>query len=522
MANIGAYEQISNFTNENAGTAEWCKATRNGKLYFIKKFQTPVYPSKNLGLSEDIYRQRVERFHRVEAKRKAIYAALRSTNTFGAMVLPEEVIAYEFHICTVTEYIEGNLKPSDVSQLSEWLRLSVMRTLVLSLMQVHQAHVVHGDIKPDNLLISQNPDTGMCHLKLIDFDSSFMADAPPPTADEVGGDMAYWAPEVYSKYKNQDVKLDERIDDFSLGMILHYLWCGHLPGKDEGKTLGEHLFSGGKAELNCSLPLALSKAIERLLEPDPAKRLACQTVYKVLGAQLNRYPAPPPPGKVDINYYDDKGNIIDHEIIHVSRGVVKTITARIFDGYRIMGKESVVIRADSAGKLNEYLVTFRYTKKRKSLLRWIAALIAAAILYTGAIYTLSNVSIANQDWLQSQQYADLLPYFENLFPSQQSQINNIAMLSNGNFLEYMRGKWQYWNGEEARYVTVTDDGNGGFVLEGLPEDEIEAKYDITSGQLYFTFKGDTSVYRFSLYVENKDSIIFRSSLTNSLYYMYRQ
>ena len=38
MEMIGSYEQLTPFTNENAGTSEWCRAQKDGRPYFIKKF----------------------------------------------------------------------------------------------------------------------------------------------------------------------------------------------------------------------------------------------------------------------------------------------------------------------------------------------------------------------------------------------------------------------------------------------------------------------------------------------------
>lgn len=188
MEQIGLYKQLTPFTSESAGTAEWCTAEKGGKKYFIKKFLSPVYPSKALGLPEKKYQSRVAKFHSAEASRKAMYRALREHDTSGVLVIPLEVINYQYHICTISEYIVGNVPSNQIYQLSEWQRLVLMRTLTLALINVHRAGFVHSDLKPDNILITQNPENGNCALKLIDFDGSFMASNPP---EDVTGDPTF-------------------------------------------------------------------------------------------------------------------------------------------------------------------------------------------------------------------------------------------------------------------------------------------------------------------------------------------
>ena len=68
MKQIGLYQTTSDFSTQDAGTAEWCTAERDGKRYFIKKFHTPVYPSKEIGLPEKMYKAGVEEFHAARKK----------------------------------------------------------------------------------------------------------------------------------------------------------------------------------------------------------------------------------------------------------------------------------------------------------------------------------------------------------------------------------------------------------------------------------------------------------------------
>jgi len=77
---------------------------------------------------------------------------------------------------------------------------------------VHDQHIVHHDIKPDNLLL-----TDMGHLKIGDFG----------VANKNIGTLAYMAPELFSE---NDVSIqDPRIDIYALGVTLLELIQGHNP-----------------------------------------------------------------------------------------------------------------------------------------------------------------------------------------------------------------------------------------------------------------------------------------------------
>ncbi len=297
MNQIGEYRQLTPFTNENAGTAEWCMVEKYGQKYFAKKFQSPVYPSRDLGLPEKKYASRVAKFHSAIDARKKLYQKLRENDEYKVFVIPEEVISYQYHICTIAKYITGNVKPEEICKLSEWQRIVLMRTLTLALMCVHNAGVVHSDMKPENVMIYQNEQNGSCALKLIDFDGSFYESNPP---EDILGDPTYSAPEIYAMSTIPNVRLDHRIDVFALGIILHYFWTGKLPQKEEGLTLGQAALKSQTIILDPSLPVVLRDVIQQALQGNPEKRITTNDIYQKLGDLLKAYPV-----KI-INLQEDK------------------------------------------------------------------------------------------------------------------------------------------------------------------------------------------------------------------------
>lgn len=130
MEKIGLYTQLTEFTTENAGTAEWCMAERDGRKYFVKKFLSPIYPSKDIGLPEKLVKAGIVEFKEAMATKERLYSCLRDCEQSDFLVVPLEVINYQFHICTISEYVKGNVAPEKICLLSEWQRLILMRIFV--------------------------------------------------------------------------------------------------------------------------------------------------------------------------------------------------------------------------------------------------------------------------------------------------------------------------------------------------------------------------------------------------------
>lgn len=357
LENIGKYKQLMPFTNENAGTSEWCKAEKDGKIYFVKKLMAPVYPSKDIGLPEHKYQARMKRFHEVELRIRTVYDNLRKNDTAGTLVVPFEVMVYQYHITTITDFVKSNLNPADIHKLSEWQRVILMRTLTLSLMNVHKAGVVHSDMKPENVLIIQNPDNGGCILKLIDFDGSWLESNPPK---EIKGDQAYFPPEVYQREMDPDIHIDHKIDIFALALLLHLFWKGKLPNKPEGLTVGQALMEGHSVELDSGLPTGLRDIIIKAMQP-AENRCSCEEIYDALGtlmqsypvklfnletAKLEKIPLPVPPAPSEsipsnveflVEFVDNNGfSIYEAQIIKIKKGSFKKIYAVDIPGYRII------------------------------------------------------------------------------------------------------------------------------------------------------------------------------------------
>lgn len=137
----------------------------------------------------------------------------------------------------VVEHCEGGdlqryMQRSGGSQtLSEKAAINVFRHIVKAVAYVHQQGIIHGDIKPENVLLTKDP---FSVVKLCDFGLSRNATdvryfrhtgsvSKVPFENQVGT-MGYVAPEMY---KSQH--FGQAIDMWALGIMLFRCLVGYAP-----------------------------------------------------------------------------------------------------------------------------------------------------------------------------------------------------------------------------------------------------------------------------------------------------
>src|SRR5262245_37806274 len=118
----------------------------------------------------------------------------------------------------------------DQNRLSLPQRLVLMQQVCAAVQHAHQKGVVHRDLKPGNVLVSD--DGGKLQIKIIDFGlakamGKRLVEASLFTeAGQVVGTPEYMAPEQADP-TNQDI--DTRADIYSLGVMLYEVLVGSLP-----------------------------------------------------------------------------------------------------------------------------------------------------------------------------------------------------------------------------------------------------------------------------------------------------
>ncbi len=184
-----------------------------------------------------------------EMKRRFIEEARTATRlkhpnigTIHDFALDEEGKAY-----LVMEFIDGvNLADLLKRQGPPGIALSleIAHQALLALGYLHRKNVVHRDIAPDNLMLSQDEDRKPV-VKLIDLGIAKTLDRPGEmTSTGVFlGKLKYASPEQFGSLPTGE-KLDGRCDLYALGVVLYELLTGVHPfvGESPSELLRAHLF----------------------------------------------------------------------------------------------------------------------------------------------------------------------------------------------------------------------------------------------------------------------------------------
>ncbi|MGP4110340.1 protein kinase domain-containing protein [Streptomyces sp. 4N509B] len=239
---IGGYLVVSEPTNADGGKCVWAFATREGREFFLKRFLEPKRPragSARAGSGSAAARRshdiRMALCHEFEERHRAIMARLRPDATgAGNLVLATDFFCEGSTYYKVTERID-TASLAEPQSLDPKSRAVLLRTLMTSLRLLHDIDVVHGDLKPANVLVQKRPGQRFHSAKLIDFDDSYVA-GHPPGRTEIAGDSVYGAPE-WRRYVQGDETVSGRdlttaVDVFALGLMTHLYLTGSLPGHD--------------------------------------------------------------------------------------------------------------------------------------------------------------------------------------------------------------------------------------------------------------------------------------------------
>ena len=145
------------------------------------------------------------------------------------------------YIFIVMEYIEGGTLRQYFKKkkfnFSERQASNIMYQIVSGIKYLHQYGIAHRDLKPDNIMITQQNDFGI--IKIMDFGLSKILSPKEKMVDGYGS-LSYVAPEVLLR-----TPYNKEVDIWSMGVILFYMLSGHLPfkGKKEEEVANKIVFN---------------------------------------------------------------------------------------------------------------------------------------------------------------------------------------------------------------------------------------------------------------------------------------
>ena len=152
--------------------------------------------------------------------------------------------------------------------------IAIVRQLVAGIAAIHAAGIVHGDIKPNNLMLDGSG-AAVC-LSIMDFGLARLHESENTvrTRSVIAGTPGYIAPELYHGQRPS-----QATDLYALGVLLHVLLTGSMP----------ECVGGLSVEPSPKLALAataglFAPAIRELISPHPANRC---TAFEKLRAHLD-------------------------------------------------------------------------------------------------------------------------------------------------------------------------------------------------------------------------------------------
>ena len=218
---INGYTILQDFTVVGAGLSKWTFAERGGREFFIKEFLSPTYPDDAAPGSEKTKARKRARCAAFEAHHLSIQHALAPLSAYGGnLIVTLDFFRWGAKYYKVTEKVDAAI-PADggIAKLDFRLQLVLLKSVAHSLKILHDLRIVHGDLKPSNILVKRT-ELGYTS-KLIDFDSSYIAENPPPS-EEIVGTINYYSPELLGYIQEAGVtpgQLGVASDIFALGLI---------------------------------------------------------------------------------------------------------------------------------------------------------------------------------------------------------------------------------------------------------------------------------------------------------------
>jgi len=169
----------------------------------------------------------------------------------------------------VLEYVAGeplNRILAREKKLSPTKALQLAEEIAEALDYAHGQGVTHRDIKPGNILVTQDG-----HAKISDFGIAKLNLAHFTVPGRVLGTPAYMAPEQLN-----GEGVDGRSDLFSLGVILYAMVTGHSPFQGDSATTVSFKVANREpvaaSALDLSLPRELDEVIARAMAKDREQR----------------------------------------------------------------------------------------------------------------------------------------------------------------------------------------------------------------------------------------------------------
>lgn len=299
----GIYEVDPSFVE--GGTIKWV-GTGNGEFIIVTKGRKKYFLKRNMhirqprtDLPKAVYDKYKADADALQKKQESLRTLMKGLTSDEDHIVVENLNFWDSEkmFVTETDFIPGGLSEKyDYTVLSydTFLQLAIQTAEVLN--RLHAHGVIHGDLKPKNIHVTEK--SGVYTPYLIDFDSSYPIDEIP-VWESIGGSEGYQSPEVML-YGSDDGAADKSTittatDIFSLGVVFHKWWAGSFPGVDlEHGSVGAAVYLDKAVTIdkkfdvrigdNCGATLV--SLINWMFAKNPADRPTARQVADVLADKL--------------------------------------------------------------------------------------------------------------------------------------------------------------------------------------------------------------------------------------------
>jgi eukaryotic-like serine/threonine-protein kinase len=174
------------------------------------------------------------------------------------------------HCYIVTEHVHGARTLAAYCRPDNLLRIDdaveIIYKCARALHYAHSRGVIHRDVKPSNIMLTQDSD-----VRIIDFGIALVADSDVSRIEGIAGSPSYMSPEQV-----QSLELTNRSDLYSLGAVMYELLTGARPFRAGNlqKLLHQIVYATPPPihTLRPDVPEDLEQVVATALQKEPGKR----------------------------------------------------------------------------------------------------------------------------------------------------------------------------------------------------------------------------------------------------------
>ena len=177
-----------------------------------------------------------------------------------------EIIESSLHIYIITEIFTGQDLFHLIQNkkfLSEKDSKIIFTQIIKALYYIHKMKICHRNIKPENIIITENK-----KVKIINFEYIFYYNSSSNIIFDIIGNDIYTCPEMNkeNEYKG------ELCDVWSCGILLYFMVTGNLPFNEQNGNLNNENINNGILNIPNYLSEDLVSLIKGMIEVDINKR----------------------------------------------------------------------------------------------------------------------------------------------------------------------------------------------------------------------------------------------------------